>query len=428
MESIPMKTHYKICINSKTSFQWDSSILFYIAIGAFYINSIVGLTTLMDIGAVSALMKIFRWIGYIFCILKICTQTYTLRSIFKIIVTAGIVFLSSYLSGYQTLLIWLLYILAAQNIDLRKTAKEVMIITLVLFLLVVLLAELGFIESTTQSVSSSSRSYLWSSGNTILLWGFEHHNYIGRCAFTFITCYIFLRFDKFKWFDLIPCVIVFYICYFVSKTRTAALLILAATLLVLFFKLLKFFGEKTNKNIVAFTVYFIMILSIAFSIFMCLTYNSGSAFYEFFDDLLTTRFSSANSIFSNYGFSILGQDVTLVSTIEAKEQGITAIVLDNAYMHLLIRFGLLLSALVIGGYFYSAKIALREKNYGILIIIAIIFVCGIAETWFLSLSSNPFLLLVSTGLYNQDLKLEKSATERKKRIKLTWKKSSILKG
>lgn len=396
-----MRTKYKLRLTNQKTINLDPTILFYVALAAIYINTIIGQTTIMYLSGMSIIMKIIRWIAYLLCVAKICTQTYSMRAICKIIPILCICFFVYYICDYNEALIGLLFILASQNIDIKKVAKEVMILTLVLLLLIILLAEFGVIQSNTTTVASSSRSYLWSSGTTIKLWGFSQHNHIGNKVLIIILCYIFLRYDHFKWFDLLPCTFAFYFSYFIEKSRTTALLIVISVILVLLFKLMRYLGAKTNKNCVAFCVYFVMLFSILFSLFMCITYDSSSAFYQFFDDLLTTRLSSAKSLFEQYGFSLFGQYINELNASTA-----TA-VLDNAYMHLFINYGLVLGILIIVGYFSSAKLALREQNYAILVIIATIFVCGICECWFYLLTNNPFLLLLSTGLYNQDLKIKK---------------------
>ena len=415
----------------KTDFKvhMDINIIFYLALGLYYFNGIINGTTLTDVSGIPLLMTVIKWTVFVLLLWKIVLQKYTARSLCKIAIVGCIILLSYYFCRWQDVLVFgFLFIVAAKGIDLRKVAKEILIITFVTVLFVIILAEAGMIESITQKVSSSSRTYLWSAGNTIKLWGFEHHNYFGSRVLTFLTCYVFLRYEKFKIYDLIPCFALFYFCYFVVKTRTAAILILLVIFLVLLFKFLKFFGERKNKNLVRVGVYFIMAFSVIFSLFMCITYNSGNSIYIFFDSLLTTRISSAHSIFSEYGFSLFGQNVELISTITAAEEGVSAIVMDNAYMHLFVRCGVLVGILVLLGYFVAVKLALEEKNYGVLVVIAVYFVCGISETWLFTISQNPFLLLLSVGLYNQNLNLSFTDDLLNKKRKIVFKRSSAKNG
>lgn len=388
---------------------------FYIAFGLHYLNGIIGQTTLAEIPFVSSVMTGVRWIVLILLLLVLLSQKYTVRSAWTVVLSGSAFLVSYLLCDYQELAWGFLFVAAAKNADLKRSAKEILIITVAAVAAVMLLADFGLIESITEDVSEG-RSYLWSGGDTIKLWGFTHHNYLGCRTLTFYLCYIILRYEKYHVLDLLPAVLCFCFCYYMVKSRTAAILILVATVLVVIFKFLQQLEKKIGEDkcglLAKLGTGFIMLFSVIFSLVVCIGYNPSISFYEFLDDLLSTRLSKANALWQEYGFSLLGQSVELIGTQAAEEAGVSPVILDNAYMHLFIRCGILVGVLVLVAYASAARNALRRKDYAVAVVIATYFVCGISECWLFTITYNPLLILLSSALYDENGKFgEKSVPD-----------------
>ena len=378
---------------------------FYIAFGLHYLNGIIGQTTMAEIPFISSVMTGVRWIVLILLLLVLLGQNYTVRSAW-IVVLSGCAFLLSYLlCDYQELAWGFLFVAAAKDADLRRAAKEILIITVAAVAAIMLLADFGLIESITED-ASGGRSYLWSGGDTIPLWGFTHHNYLGCRTLTFYLCYVILRYDRFALIDLAPAWACFCFCYYLIKSRTAAILIVVATVLVLIYRLLpwlkvKIGAEKTG-TLAQLGTGFIMLFSVFFSLLVCVGYTSRSDLFEFLDDLLSTRVSRAHNMLGDYGYSLFGQQVELLGTQAASEAGVASVILDNSYMHLFIRCGVLVGVLVLTAYFIAARKAIRRENYSVAVVISTYFVCGISECWLFTITYNPLLILLSPALYGEN--------------------------
>lgn len=134
-------------------------------------------------------------------------------------------------------------------------------------------------------------------------------------------------------------------------------------------------------------------------------YSSNLKIVGFFDELLSHRISLAYSILDNYGISLLGQYIPLVSTTEARRTGLTALVLDNAYMHLLLRYGVVLFVVFILFYSYFIYISFEEK--GILSMLIVFLYCGITETWLIRIEIDFLLVLFIPILLSNKLNQNK---------------------
>lgn len=396
--------------------------LVYLALACYYLLGIFGETTLSDIAIVSTISGILNVVVILALIWKIVIQKYSASSLLRIAIFFAVFFLAYYLCEYKELYRIFLFVTAAKGIDMKKVAKQTIILTLAAILLVMLLTEIGFIEAVWIS-GGTSRTFFWtaSSSTQIYLWGFTHHNFIGCRIMMCYTCYVFLRYEKYKIWDFLVGIVAFVFCYQVIKSRTTAFLIIITMILIIIFKLLQYFGDKKNKPLMKIGTYAIMIIAPVLSIVVSIKYTASNILYFLLDQIIYTRFSYANSIFKEYGLSLFGQNVELISTVEANESGVSAIVLDNAYMHLLIRCGLCVTVLVLLAWFLVARTALNEKKYSVAIIVAVYFICGISEKWLFTITYNPFVLFWSICLYSQNLALFDINSDEKKRKRIRFK-------
>ena len=398
----------------------NPSRAYYYSIGMYLFINVLSNTTISDKIWYSTLANIFNVTIILLLLYKIISQKYSLREIIYIVLFGLIVLLSYLFSGY-VYLIWLyLFVISAQNVSFKKIAVQTIWVIIFSIILIMLISYLGLIEVVI--ITDYEREFLWSGNSTIYLGGFHHQNYLGGLLFITYCCYIFLRYDNFSWKDLITFAVFFYLCFFRISSRTAAIEIAFLTLLVIVFKLFNLSNNDKRKQFWAkFCTYGLMIFSIIFSIFLSINYNSNNRVYSFINSLLSTRISSAHNLYVQYGFSIFGQNINLVSTIQAKEEGTSSIILDNAYMHMLLHFGIFVTAIILIGYFVAVKYAFENGTYSIAILIATIFIYGISENLFFNISMNPFLILLSVGIFGEKIEVIDDINRFKhRRIKLVF--------
>lgn len=380
----------KIKINENT--------YFYAAIGLLYIMGVINETTLAEFAFTQIIVILIRYSVVILLIIKFLLQKYSKSDLIKLGVISTFFLLSYLRSGYFEMIMDLLFISAAKEVDFKKIAKETIIISAICVLVIMALAQANVIDNITVT---SSRQYFFGDTSS-QLWGFTHHNFLGCRILMCFICYIYIRFEKYDFKDLAFSVLVFSFLYKVISSRTSALLVAVTTFLILLLKLLEFLEKRKNKPMVNVGLYSIMAFAPIFSLAVTLNYNSGNPVYLLLDGLIYRRFSYGQSIFNQYGLSLFGQRIELVSSLDAIRNGVDASILDNAYMYLLVKCGICVGFLVIFGWFLVAKMSIKRKNYSLAIIIAVYFICGISEKWLFTITYNPFVILLSIGIYSKN--------------------------
>ena len=105
---------------------------------------------------------------------------------------------------------------------------------------------------------------------------------------------------------------------------------------------------------------------------------------------------------SLYGYSLFGSEI-LTFNIQTYINGIWYFAIDNAYIHFLIEFGVIITV----GFMYfirkTLKCAFNDKNYIFIMILASYLIYGMSESVAFNFLYNPFLLYLC-GFINFNLR------------------------
>ena len=119
------------------------------------------------------------------------------------------------------------------------------------------------------------------------------------------------------------------------------------------------------------------------------------------DQWMTCRFSCGHRVLTMYGISFLGRKI-YVSDEERKLAGIAEkLWLDNAYMSILLRQGVLVFLIFSVGYLWLMKYMAVQKRYVLLFILFLFSVYGIMEAGMYTLGQNVFLIFFADLLYRK---------------------------
>jgi hypothetical protein len=388
----------KDIMNNRDTRQQINNRFFYTAIALWYLVCTINETVLIESLFTSVLVFTMRWVVRLLLIAKIMQQTYYRRDVLRIFIFSGTILISYYFCRYQELIWIFLFVLAAQNIEMQIVAKVTMLLTATTAITVIILASIGIISNDlVYSTNIYSGTY-----SKVRLYGFSHHNFLGCRILLFYLCQVYLRYDNFNVFDYGIGIATSVILYTLFRSRTSAVLLVSCILIIYTLKLLEHLEKRQGILLVRFGIYSIMVFSIVFSIVVTLGYNRGNIICIAINSLIYKRFSYASKVLREYGISFLGQQVDLVSSITAGELGLDAVIIDNAFMLMIIRCGLLFFFLIIYSYFFITSKSIQAKNYKIAAIIGLYFMCGISEKWLFTISYNPFVLLLSVVLFNKN--------------------------
>lgn len=303
-------------------------------------------------------------IGYYFVIGVIILYAITYFCIKKSLfpVLALIVLLIAYISGKitndSTLTLIFPIIFLSFNQSLSEILKFYFKNLLFFFILILILFKLGLTENLIVNFN-------YGIGYSL---GTGHPNNLAAYIvnITLLFLYLYLR-DKSVWINIGTGVIVSIIIWKLTVSRTAVTEIILYVILFLLYRLLKIIRNKWIFRLIE----IIGVMIVLASIYFMLNYSQLSAS----DSSLIVRFSQGNKIYSMYGIHLWGTAIPFVSTFEAAQLHIPALILDNGYLRMLIYHGIACSIIFFIIILCMFK-NLNKNNKYCLLLIAIVFMVG----------------------------------------------------
>lgn len=369
--------------------------LFFLTFVFWYIMEIFFSSSLKVIFGIQV-SYINNVISYVILILLVVEifffQTYTLRELVIILFISLPISIATILSDYRILMSAFLFIIASKNIDFDKLVIYARRILVVMISLIIVLNLMGFIND----------KILYRGGIVRHSLGFSHPNQLGLRIFQLMICYAYLHYDimKIRGFFLVIASAVLMWIIPNSQSSVVCLSLLAIMMLT------KIILTKYSPELIAGFARILILLSIvvnAFSVFMsCINLSNHPALNRI-DRLLSVRFSSCNYVLRYYGLTLFGNKI-YVSEQERIVAGIKkAMWLDNAYMNILLRYGIIVYMLFSVLYIATMLYFYREKKYNLIMIYTLFAIYGIMEIGIYVTSVNIFILAMAYPLYDPRL-------------------------
>ena len=169
-----------------------------------------------------------------------------------------------------------------------------------------------------------------------------HPNQLGLRVFQLVACRYYINRNDNKVSDLIINFIAIIFVYLVPNSQTAYICLAILFLFVLIQRVYHYLSKGKDFNFLG--VYFVIAtVLIVMSVFFSTWAIRRWEFVRKLDKLVSIRFSACNRCMDIYGISVFGQKV-FISTDELSKAGLASIgrlYLDNAYMAMLIRCGII---------------------------------------------------------------------------------------
>lgn len=330
-------------------------------------------------------------------------QRYTKKQLIIIGMIAIPVVLSTVLSGSNSLMSFVLFMLASKDTDLDSLVRMMYHLSLVLIPLVIFLCLIGVLEDHTTYRFSIPRYSL----------GFSHPNTLGQRIFIFFACHCYLRFNKLGWFDGLLVLLAAIFCYAVPNSQTAVIL-----LLLMFFGIVVFRIFKRRHLECIFGKILIILAGVCnmSSIILSLIDVRRYPTLHLFDMLISYRFSSCHEIIQLFGIPVFGQQVLYQSDEALALRGIRVghtLFLDNAYCSILVTFGIVIFILFSVMYCCNMIVQLKKQRYNLVFILFLIAIYGVMERTLFIITLNIFLVSASDLIYSTKTEREDVALKRK---------------
>ena len=363
--------------------------LFYIAYTLFILYSMFS-----NVKFLSDYRNIVIKIVYVMLILIFIIQSkkYSIKSMIIVIVLSTILITSWIVSKSNTLIPLLLFILASKNMEFKKIVNYSWKLKTIFLFLIIGLYFLGFTDNY----------YMYREDGTLRSsMGFSHPNAFGIYILSICCEYIYVRYPKLKFIEALSIIGLSFLVSNFSDSRTSQILLIILVLMVMFLNKRKIeiiFANRFINKIVLSLFIIITIVSLGFAY----NYNPNNEFMYKVNKIVSGRIRLANIFLDKYSVNLFGNDLEIVTTKQSKETGEQTQVLDNAYIKIILCYGVSTYLLFALGVYCNFKKAIDSKDYIFCIIFIIYLLLGITENALYYLYENIFLIYISIYLYNKN--------------------------
>ena len=317
----------------------------------------------------------------LFFVIILQAKKYSKKSIVRIIGIVSIGLISYYITKSNDIFLTFLLIICAKNIEIDDFIKKDVIVKLCIIFFVIICYKLGLAEN---SIMYREDGFLRSS------LGFSHPNRLGMLIFSINCGVMYLHHGKYNWKDLVLIIVSLLICIKVCDSRSSQIGIVALTLITITTKFFK--DKKIYKNILTTLPIILTIISIV-SAFL---YSKGYSFIYTINEIVSNRILYCYKFIEYYGINLFGNYFQYYGMWGISNR---LSVLDNAYVHILVHFGLLTFLLTIGCFIWIINDAIKNKKYNVIIYLVPFLLYGLMEHHIFEIQYNSILIYASGMIY-----------------------------
>lgn len=321
------------------------------------------------------------------CISLFYTRVYTYDEILFIVVTVILGVGTTFISRGTEPLMMALYIISSRKINPYDIMRVLLIVNIFLFIINYFLFKMGILLDF-QNFSIDKHSF-----------GYNHPNQFGISIFSVITILMVATYNRIYQkgilkYGLLVLQAPLLLLIFQSGSRGAEIATLITYLI--FFVLLV---ANKHQNFLFLMGTFVLMGAVIFSLYTTSSsVNTVGSFLYNLNQVFTQRLQLNNYFYQNYGVSILGQKVfyNLNATV-----GSNYAIIDNAYVKLIVNYGLVYTISYIGYIILIMKRVVLKKEVALLIPIISFIVYGLIEQGFIQYWVNFSMLFSGVLFYNK---------------------------
>lgn len=394
--------------------QYDSQNINYIVYAMFILTSAIALTSWITIHPdhiIASFLKIIRYMVYfgcVFCIVRnIVNKRYSIRSFYFLITLVFVSGIAMITSGERTIFLFTLLLGCIYGCDGNLILKMSCLIQGSVLLTTVFAAVTGI--TINPIVDEERMRYSL---------GFAWASYAPNLLLFVSMQYMLIRRNKLSWFELIIIEILNIFFFGQTDTKLPFLVLTCLVCVMSFNKITKlrkyllflkhrFFKLKSEWI-------FLPGMCAMLAIFLPL-YKQKSLLWKLLDKGFSGRMTYGKNAIMEYGFSLLGQHINMEGfSITGRTSEVYNYV-DSSYLHIAIRYGIILLVLVCLLYCMGLlKMHRRKDGRAVFFLIVILFLC----------MEEPYLYDVAFNLFPVFIFCDKDALNAPFYLKTVHKKQS----
>lgn len=342
-------------------------------------------------------------LAFLSCIAwKLSQQTYTLARLAIYLLLGAIVVYTCAKSDYYYILFSFLGIIAIQDVELRRVVMKTAAVKAILIMVHVLY----FLYAVL--VYSDFTGILYNGEEARFFFYLGHPNTFAMFVLWTMLEFVYAYYERMNVLHLLLLCLLNTAMFLFTRSDTSLIVGTVALLLLLMDKLRKLrWGRALNLL----SLYGFAVCAILFpGISIAYTQMSGAslAIFDFFDKLFTGRLLFGAFGYDQYGFTLLGRTLSFSGKVFWRGHWFDAIIFDNSYLWMFIRYGYLYLLLIA-----AALIRFGKSTTPLEKILVISFTLyGIMEAYIINVALCFPLLFIGRCLYSE-LEQKKPSTVRR---------------
>lgn len=294
-------------------------------------------------------------------------------------------------TGYITFTITVVTLLGAKDINVHDLMKKVLFVRLICMTVLVSASVAGIVGNYVKDQFDDGLTFSY---------GFQNPNDFMVNVFVNIALIFYLNYKKLNILYFLLSAYAFYAVFCVTKSTTGLMLGIFLLIVFLCLKLFDRFGKRGQKlkQVVSMLAIPTSFLCFVGTFIVSVVFDVNNRFMFIFDQLVSGRLKIQHQYWLNYGFSLLGKDI---SRAAARWDGVQINngFLDSNYWCSFYKYGFVSVMLFIAFLVMASLYFHKKKNYNIVIILNTLCIYGLMEDFLISSIVNPFLLLAAYAVY-----------------------------
>lgn len=304
--------------------------------------------------------------------------------------------LSTHYSQNEFLEAFFWFLAAGFQVNIRDIIKTLFKAQMFSVIIVVICSATGLIESVdTVRIGT---------GELRRSFGFSHPNYLAVKIFQLCMMYVYLVANRLSLKHIIGILFVNYVNYRITDSNTMwSLTFVLIVFLVLYICVMKktyllSYMSEFILRILKYICFVIGGVSIYYALNPNRVYNLGIDQ----ESTLMSRLTQMGLYYNRYGITLFGQPLYYHNNVSASNQYAGLYTLDNAYIYLLLGFGICTFVIIMGLFVGTLYKAVKEKAYLVLILLVTYLIYGFMETFLIRLNFNFTLVFLFAFFWKQD--------------------------
>lgn len=335
--------------------------LYLLAFAIYLVKEFLG-NTMFAYSLPPIVLQCLKWSSLILVLFKICFDRYHKQKMLIVGIVFILISLSSYISTYKSLFIFLIFIIGAKNVEFKKIVKVYFYLILPLLIFTIISSKLGIVEDLVYYQNGVFRHSF----------GVSYPTDFAAYIFYLMVAYIYIKNNQLPVVSyllmLIIAILVYNFCH--ARLDVGCMIILLFTSLLIRYNKINFKSKLVKICLVcSFLFCSLFMISITYN------YDWTNSFHAKIDSILSGRLTIGRKNLDKYDIKLFGQQIDDHGfggnlTFEYEETDY----IDCSYLRILLKYGLITFTFLL---FASLLFNFQLYKNGHYLLLALIFIISI---------------------------------------------------